>query len=40
METNFGFVTFAVAFGSAYLLARWLEKNEAAATAKEQAPVS
>ena len=40
VETNFGFVTFAVAFGSAYLLARWLEKNEAAETAKEQAPVS
>jgi len=40
VETNAGYVTFAVAFGGAYLLARWLEKNEAAATIKEQAMVS
>ncbi|MEI8289242.1 MAG: exosortase/archaeosortase family protein [Verrucomicrobiota bacterium] len=40
VETNFGFVTFAVAFGSAYLLARWLEKNEAAAAAKAPAIAS
>ena len=37
VETNAGYVTFAVAFGGAYLLARWLEKNEAAAAAKKQA---
>ena len=40
VETKFGFVTFAVAFGSAYLLARWLEKNEAAAAAQKPSPVS
>ncbi len=30
VETKFGFVTFVVALGSAFLLARWLEKGEAA----------
>ncbi len=28
VETNFGFITFAVAVGCVFLLARWLEKSE------------
>lgn len=31
VETNAGFVTFAVAIGAVYLLARWLEKRDRAA---------
>ena len=28
VETNFGFITFAVALGCVFLVARWLEKSE------------
>ena len=35
VETKFGFVTFAVALGCAFLVARWLEKGELAATTRK-----
>ncbi len=40
VETKFGFVTFVVALGCAYLLARWLEKGEDAGRAKPQATLT
>jgi exosortase len=40
VETKFGFVTFVVALGCAYLLARWLEKGENAGQAKPQATLT
>ncbi len=37
VETNFGFITFLVAFGCVYLIARWLEKSELPAPAANPA---
>jgi exosortase len=34
VETNFGFITFAVAVGCVFLLARWLEKTELKSTSQ------
>jgi exosortase len=36
VETNFGFITFAVAVGCVFLLARWLEKTEWKSTSQNQ----
>ena len=38
VETKFGFITFAVALGCVYFLARWLEKFEAPAAATTCSP--
>jgi hypothetical protein len=36
VETNFGFITFAVAVGCVFLLARWLEKTELKSTSQNK----
>ena len=39
VETNFGFITFAVAVGCAFLVARWLERKSEPALAEKPAPI-
>jgi exosortase len=38
VETNFGFITFAVAVGCVFLLARWLEKTDLKPVAQDKTP--